>query len=142
MNNYPVFNKEYCGQPISAEESQKIQLNMLDALAEYCDTHDLHYFLSGGTLLGAVRHKGFIPWDDDIDTCMAREDIDRLKEILKNNEEYCLTVKYDAWGYCKQIRFGYKNSELPVFIDVFPFDWACLASRESCFQYISVQLRS
>lgn len=110
---------------------QLLEKDLLRAFSEICEENQMEYWLYAGTLLGTVRHKGFIPWDDDIDTCMAREDIDRLKEILKNNEEYCLTVKYDAWGYCKQIRFGYKNSELPVFIDVFPFDWACSASRES-----------
>ena len=77
-----------------------------------------------------MRHKGFIPWDDDVDTCMAREDIEKLREILKDHQEYRLTVRYDAWGFCKQIRFTYKDTTIPVFIDIFPFDWISEASYE------------
>lgn len=110
---------------------QLLEKDLLKAFIEICEKNQLDYWVYAGSLLGAVRHKGFIPWDDDVDTCMAREDIDRLREILKNNEEYRLTVKYDAWGFCKQIRFCYKDSKLPVFIDVFPFDWARTATRDS-----------
>ena len=110
---------------------QLLEKDLLKAFIEICEKIQLDYWVYAGSLLGAVRHKGFIPWDDDVDTCMAREDIDRLREILKNNEEYRLTVKYDAWGFCKQIRFCYKDSKLPVFIDVFPFDWARTATRDS-----------
>ena len=110
---------------------QLLEKDLLNAFIEICEKNQLDYWVYAGSLLGAVRHKGFIPWDDDVDTCMAREDIDRLREILKNNEEYRLTVKYDAWGFCKQIRFCYKDSKLPVFIDVFPFDWARTATRDS-----------
>ena len=77
-----------------------------------------------------MRHKGFIPWDDDVDTCMAREDIEKLREILKDHQEYRLTVRYDAGGFCKQIRFTYKDTTIPVFIDIFPFDWISEASYE------------
>ena len=110
---------------------QLLEKDLLKAFIEICEKNQLDYWVYAGSLLGAVRHKGFIPWDDDVDTCMAREDIDRLREILKNNEEYRMTVKYDAWGFCKQIRFCYKDSKLPVFIDVFPFDWARTATRDS-----------
>lgn len=110
---------------------QLLEKDLLRAFIEICEKNQLDYWVYAGSLLGTVRHKGFIPWDDDVDTCMAREDIDRLREILKSNEEYRLTVKYDAWGFSKQIRFCYKNSKLPVFIDVFPFDWARTATRDS-----------
>ena len=110
---------------------QLLEKDLLKAFIEICEKNQLDYWVYAGSLLGAVRHKGFIPWDDDVDTCMAREDIDRLREILKNNEEYRMTVKYDAWGFCKQIRFCYKDSKLPVFIDVFPFYWARTATRDS-----------
>ncbi len=109
---------------------QLLEKDLLKAFVRICDEHQLFYWLYAGTLLGAVRHKGFIPWDDDIDTCMAREDIDKLREILKDNQEYRLTVRYDAWGFCKQIRFTYKDSPVPVFIDVFPFDWISEATYE------------
>lgn len=110
---------------------QLLEKDLLKALITICDANNLPCWLYLGTLLGAVRHKGFIPWDDDLDICMAREDIDKLRDILKDNAKYKLTVKYDPWGYCKQIRFCYKDSKVPVFVDVFPCDWACTATKET-----------
>ena len=52
---------------LERQEVQKLLLEMLDAFAAYCRKHELRYYLVGGTLLGAVRHQGFIPWDDDLD---------------------------------------------------------------------------
>ncbi len=110
---------------------QLLERDLLRAFIEICEKNNLSYWVYAGSLLGTVRHKGFIPWDDDVDTCMVREDIELLRKIMEDNEQYRLTVRYDAWGYCKQIRFCYKDSKVPVFIDVFPFDWAYSASRES-----------
>ena len=59
-------------------KARQVQVEMLDALAAFCEAHGLTYYLSGGTLLGAVRHKGYIPWDDDIDVNMPRPDVDKL----------------------------------------------------------------
>ena len=66
---------------------QKSCIDILKDVAEICDDNDLSYFLCAGSLLGAVRHKGFIPWDDDIDIMMPRRDYDRLIEIANNNLE-------------------------------------------------------
>ncbi len=52
---------------ISIEEAKKIQLEILKKVAAFCDENGLRYFIYYGTYLGAIRHKGFIPWDDDID---------------------------------------------------------------------------
>lgn len=58
-----------------------VQLNLLQAFMDACETNRLKYYIIYGTLLGAVRHKGFIPWDDDVDVAMPREDYNKLKEL-------------------------------------------------------------
>lgn len=64
---------------ITKSEAKEIQLSLLNLLDTLCREHDLRYSLYGGTLLGAVRHKGYIPWDDDIDVIMPREDYETLR---------------------------------------------------------------
>lgn len=69
-------------KPISFEEAKKIEFDILCYVADFCDKHGLQYFLAYGTLIGAIRHKGFIPWDDDIDLHMPRADYDRFLELF------------------------------------------------------------
>ena len=66
---------------LTLEEVQNISLEIFTKFDEICREHNLKYFMMYGTLLGAVRHKGFIPWDDDIDVWMFREDYNKLCEI-------------------------------------------------------------
>ena len=61
-----------------------VELDLLKKFADVCEKHDLQYFMDGGTLLGAIRHKGFIPWDDDVDVIMPRKDYNRLIEIAED----------------------------------------------------------
>lgn len=63
-----------------------VELDLLAELQRVCEKHGLHYYANGGTLIGAVRHQGFIPWDDDIDVCMFRGDYDKL--IALAQEEF------------------------------------------------------
>ena len=63
---------------ITGEELKKIQVEILDNVVEFCQRHNLRYFLAYGTLLGAVRHNGYIPWDDDIDIHMPRPDYEKF----------------------------------------------------------------
>ena len=59
---------------IDIDELKKLQLEILKYVAAFCENHHINYWLTAGTLLGAVRHQGYIPWDDDIDIGMKRED--------------------------------------------------------------------
>ena len=72
-------------KPLSIEEIKKCELNVLLAFADFCSKNNLKYYLAYGTLLGAVRHKGFIPWDDDIDLVMPRADYNRFIELTGYN---------------------------------------------------------
>lgn len=58
--------------PLDLEGLKKVELEILDVVAKFCDEHDIKYGLCYGTLIGAIRHKGFIPWDDDIEHCNAQ----------------------------------------------------------------------
>ena len=62
----------------------QVELSILDDFIKVCEDNDLTYFLIGGSLLGAVRHQGFIPWDDDIDVGMMRKDYDKFLEIAQD----------------------------------------------------------
>ncbi|HOZ54116.1 MAG TPA: LicD family protein [Bacilli bacterium] len=84
---------------MSLEEIKKIELDMLKYLKKICDDNKLTYFLCGGTLLGAIRHQGFIPWDDDIDILMPQEDYIKLFEIFKNNINYDILTPYNSKDY-------------------------------------------
>ena len=63
---------------------QFIELEVMKLFSGICDKHHLRYYLVGGTMLGAVRHNGFIPWDDDMDVGMPRPDYERFLKVVKN----------------------------------------------------------
>lgn len=79
----------------SLSEGKKLMIEILKYIEEICKENDLQYFVVAGTLLGAVRHKGFIPWDDDIDIIMTKEDHLKLIEAIKNdnNERFGILDK-------------------------------------------------
>ena len=69
-------------QEIQSKELRQIQIRILDYVNEFCKRNSIKYSLTYGTLLGAVRHKGYIPWDDDMDIGMPRNDYDRFIAII------------------------------------------------------------
>ena len=89
---------------LSLKEIQKEELKILETTVKFLDEHNLEYYLCSGTLLGAVRHKGFIPWDDDIDIAMPRPDYDKLLELAKH-ERISNNMRIVSWDL--------KNSKLP-----------------------------
>lgn len=117
---------------LNTEKIKEIQLNILKVVADYCDDNDLVYFLGYGTLLGAVRHKGYIPWDDDIDIIMPRADYERfIKEFKINNYDVKSHYKDSDYPYA-YAKVSYEKSILlentdlkyaiGINIDIFPLD--------------------
>lgn len=119
------------------EKLKMTQLNILQDIDVICKNNKLNYYLVGGTLLGAIRHKGFIPWDDDIDIAMPRKDLNKLEEILNTeyNTEYFVqnpqTDKYYLRYITKVRKKGTRLVEEAVehvdmnhgvYIDIFPLD--------------------
>lgn len=94
---------------LSPEELRELQLCELDALCffdDFCRKHGLTYYLCGGCLIGAVRHKGFIPWDDDTDVLMPRPDYERFLELYRKenpSERFVLLDDNDPDSYCGNI---------------------------------------
>ena len=72
---------------LTLQEIQQASLEILKKIKEICDKEGFKYVLSWGTLIGAVRHKGFIPWDDDIDIMMPRPDHDKLMQYMEEHKE-------------------------------------------------------
>lgn len=118
---------------IQFEEMKRIELNILIYFTEVCEENNLRYYLGGGTLLGAVRHKGFIPWDDDIDVMMPRPDFQKLLSLSINNENYNIIKPGTAGYYYNFAKLvdtrtileekGIKLIDgLGVYIDIFPLD--------------------
>lgn len=122
---------------IELEESKKIELEILSYFARFCEEHGLRYFLAYGTLIGAVRHKGFIPWDDDVDVQMPREDYNRLIKIFNDKKEidylnlvapedkisrHSIVKIIDTRTVKIEKSVDYKNGHLGIDIDVFPLD--------------------
>ena len=74
---------------IYGEDVKRIQMEILDVVAAFCEANNISYWIDSGTLLGAIRHKGYIPWDDDIDVGMLRPDFERFMELFnKENKKY------------------------------------------------------
>ena len=83
---------------LETEEIKTIDLDILKNVHRFCEEHSISYILIGGTLLGAVRHKGFIPWDDDVDIAMLRPDYERFLNEYRSGIERTLAIFRDVIG--------------------------------------------
>lgn len=125
---------------------QKEEIVILDEIVRLCEKHRLTYFLAGGTLLGAVRHQGFIPWDDDLDIMMPREDYNKFLSIAKRElkNDFVLqhhTTDRNYWLPFAKIRkrntvydevIAQNNIEEKGFwVDVFPLDYSRGADKKT-----------
>lgn len=120
---------------VEGDELRQIQIQILNQVSAYCERENIQYWLDCGTLLGAIRHKGFIPWDDDIDIGMLREDYDKFITGFNQSND-----RYQCWTMNSRYNFPIpfakvldlqtelyepdkKNGiKMCINIDVFPYD--------------------
>jgi len=125
---------------LTSLQFRKMQLTELDMLVEFdrvCRKHGIQYVLFGGSMLGAIRHKGYIPWDDDADIGMLREDYENFKKVSSEmDRDICYFQDHETdpeyrWGYGKlrrtntvYVRIGQEHLKCKtgIFVDVFPMD--------------------
>lgn len=146
---------------LSNDELRELQLCELEALKffdEFCRRHDLTYYLCGGCLIGAVRHKGFIPWDDDTDVLMPRPDYEKFLELYEkeNPSERFVLVNDDDVHYSGNIFATLNDTDHTMVkeyqqdmdtphgipLDIFPIDGLADGRIQRLIQYVWVMIYS
>jgi lipopolysaccharide cholinephosphotransferase len=121
---------------VTLDKVKHLELKILKYVDEICSKNNIKYYLIGGTLLGAIRHRGFIPWDDDIDIVMFREDYNKFIELTNNRSDVYFIQNFmtdsSYTRYITKIRLngtsfvekGVKDLSMHhgIFIDIFPLD--------------------
>lgn len=122
--------------PITREECRRIQVEILMELDHICRINHLKYYVAYGTALGAIRHRGFIPWDDDIDICLQRCDYDKLLILLKNQQDtkWLSVLDSNTENYLLPFAKAIDNRTVAksedskvkhgIWVDIFPMDTA------------------
>ncbi len=131
---------------LTIKETQQISLEILHTVAEICEEQQIRYALIYGTLIGAVRHHGYIPWDDDVDIMMPRPDYERFLEYMKQhvsnypnlrvfNREECPEYPYMITRISDdRYRIRMENEKpfgMGVFIDIYPYDGLGMTKKEA-----------
>lgn len=124
-------------QEEALKKLQSTELSILKIIADFCRENSITWWLDGGTCLGAMRHQGFIPWDDDIDIGMMREDYDKFCSLAESGlpSGYSIHTSRNSSGYAAMFAKVYKDgtrfenqegrdasSSMGIFVDVFPYD--------------------
>lgn len=131
---------------------QLVQLEIAKEIKKVCEENDIRYWLDSGSLLGAVRHKGFIPWDDDMDIGMLREDYEKFLLVApyKLPEKYMLldweTEKEYPHPFCKVVKKGTVcleetekgNLRKGIYVDIFPYDHYPIKRKDQYIQNILI----
>lgn len=122
------------GKELTLDEMKAVELGILKKFDSICKENGLEYSLAYGTMLGAIRHKGFIPWDDDIDVFMKREDYEKLLKLKYDDGDF----EIKSYRYSKNYYFLYSKmvdkrtyicedwraeKDMGLFVDIFPLDY-------------------
>lgn len=126
---------------LTRQEIRNIQIVILDEIDRFCRANNIKYMLAYGTLIGAVRHKGFIPWDDDVDVMMTRPEYEKFKKKYTDSADFGFISReidptymfsfgrlYDK--HTVKLLYGETKKEYGVCIDVYPMDGAPLSDSE------------
>lgn len=142
---FSVISKKRDGyRQLNEEEIKTLELGVMDYIHNLCERENINYSLAYGTLLGAVRHKGYIPWDDDVDISLKREEYDKLYQaVLRDNDPIYKVVSWEndsRYPYpfyrVYDSRTVYENNyiendiDLGICVDVFPFDYYADVNKE------------
>ena len=128
-----------CEKKINSDELKSLQLEIAKNIKNVCEENNIEYFMVGGTLLGAVRHKGFIPWDDDIDLGMTTENFEKFLEVAPkclDNRFFLQTSATDSFYFNSFAKVRLNNTHMQekvtretkmhdgIFVDIFSYDVA------------------
>ena len=142
---FSVISKKRDGyRQLNEEEIKTLELGVMDYIHNLCERENINYSLAYGTLLGAVRHKGYIPWDDDVDISLKRDEYDKLYQaVLRDNDPIYKVVSWEndsRYPYpfyrVYDSRTVYENNyiendiDLGICVDVFPFDYYADVNKE------------
>ena len=142
---FSVISKKRDGyRQLNEEEIKELELGVMDYIHNLCQKENINYSLAYGTLLGAVRHKGYIPWDDDVDISLKRDEYDKLYQaVLRDNDPIYKVVSWEndaRYPYpfyrVYDARTVYENNyiendiDLGICVDVFPFDYYADVNKE------------